>query len=134
MNVRTTVVCLPVRDLDRTLAFYRGALGFADAQADEGTIVLELPNLSLFLMEKTAFEMYTKKAGLDARFPDNGAGIVISCAMETRQEIDTILQNVPQFGGAAAAPAGMDQTSGGYTGYLTDPDGHVWELVYPQQG
>jgi len=133
MKIRTTVVCLPIRDLDKTLAFYKNALGFSDAQVDEGIIALELPNLSLFLMEKNAFETYTKKAGRDAQFPDNNAGAVISCAMETKEEVDTILENVLKHGGTTSAKAAMDETSGGYTGYFTDPDGHLWELVYPQQ-
>ncbi|PIR82291.1 glyoxalase [Candidatus Kaiserbacteria bacterium CG10_big_fil_rev_8_21_14_0_10_59_10] len=133
MKIRTTVVCLPVRNLDNTLAFYKKALSFSDAHVDEGIIALELPNLSLFLMEKSAFETYTIKAGRDAQFPDNNAGVVISCAMEIKEEIDTILENVPKYGGTAPAKAAIDETSGGYTGYFTDPDGHLWELVYPRQ-
>lgn len=132
MKIRTTVVCLPVRNLERTLAFYRNALGFSDANSDEGMIVLELPNLSLFLMEKDAFEAYSKKAGRAAQFPNEGAGAVISCAMETREEVDTVLENVPRYGGTVSSKAAMDETSGGYIGYVSDPDGHLWELVYPQ--
>lgn len=132
MKIRTTIVCLPVRDLERTLAFYKDALGFSDAQADEGIIALELPNVSLFLMEKDAFETYSKKAGRGAQFPDDNAGMVISCAMGTKEEVDTILETVPEYGGAAPSKAAMDETSGGYTGYFSDPDGHLWELVFPQ--
>lgn len=133
MKIRTTVVCLPVRDIDKTLAFYQNALGFSDAQVEEGMITLELPNLSLFLMEKSAFETYTKKVGRNAQFPDNNVGVVISCAMETREEVDTILESVPEHGGTTPAKAAMDEMSGGYIGYFTDPDGHLWELVYPRQ-
>ena len=133
MKIRTTVVCLPVRNLDKTLAFYQSALGFSDAQVDEGIIVLELPNLSLFLMEKGAFETYTKKAGRDAQFPNINTGTVISCAVESKEEVDTVLENVPKHGGAVPSEAEMDETSGGYIGYFSDPDGHLWELVFPQQ-
>jgi predicted lactoylglutathione lyase len=133
MKIRTTVVCLPVRNLEKTLAFYQNALGFSDAQVDEGIITLELPNLSLFLMEKDIFERYTKKVGRDAQFPDNNAGVVIGCAMESKEEVDTILENVSKHGGTVPKEAAMDASSGGYTGYLSDPDGHLWELVYPQQ-
>lgn len=133
MNIRTTVVCLPVRNLDKTLAFYQNAFDFSGIQIDEGIIALELPNLSLFLMEKDAFETYSKKAGRGAQFPNHNAGVVISCAMETKEEVDTILENVPKYGGSVPNKAAMDETSGGYTGYFSDPDGHLWELVYPQQ-
>lgn len=133
MKIRTTVVCLPVRDLERALAFYKAALGFSDAQIDDGIIALELPNLSLFLMGKDAFETYSKKAGRGAQFPDDNAGMVVSCAMEAKEAVDAILENAPRYGGAVPNGAAMDEASGGYTGYFSDPDGHLWELVYPQQ-
>jgi len=132
MKIRTTVVCLPVRNLYRTLVFYKDALGFSEATIDEGIIVLELPNLSLFLMGKDAFEAYSKKAGRIAQFPNVGAGMVISCAMQTKEAVDTILENVPKHGGTVSDSAAMDETSGGYIGYFSDPDGHLWEMVYPQ--
>lgn len=133
MNIRTTVVCIPVQDPDRTLAFYKNALGFADLQLDQGMIILELPNLSLFLMEKVAFESYSKKAGRAAQFPNGHAGMAISCAMDSKAEVDTIMENVPKHGGTVPSKADIDETSGGYTGYFADPDGYLWELVYPQQ-
>jgi len=133
MKIRTTVVCLPIRNVDKTLAFYKNALGFSDAQVDAGIITLELPNLSLFLMEKGAFESYTKKVGREAQFPNDNGGVVISCAMETEEEVDTVLDNVPKYGGTVPNKAVMDETSGGYTGYFSDPDGHLWELVFPKQ-
>lgn len=132
MKIKTTVVCLPVRNIEKTLTFYKNALGFSDANIDEGIIILELPNLSLFLMEKGAFETYSKKAGREAQFPNDNAGVVISCAMESKEEVDTILENVPRYGGIVPNKSAMDETSGGYTGYFSDPDGHLWELVYPQ--
>lgn len=132
MKIRTTVVCLPVHNLDKTLAFYKEALGFSDIQIDGGIITLELPNLSLFLMEKDAFESYTKKVEREAQFPNNNAGLIISCAVETKEEVDVILKDVPKYGGTVPKEAVADDTSGGYIGYFFDPDGHLWELVYPQ--
>ena len=60
MRVKTTVVCLPVTDLQRSLGFYRAFLERDDAKADGDTIVLELPNLSLFLMQRDGFEAYSR--------------------------------------------------------------------------
>ena len=132
MKIKATVVCLPVRKIEKTLAFYKNALGFSDLNIDEGIITHELPNLSLFLMEKGTFETYSKKAGREAQFPNENAGVVISCAMESKEEVETILENVPRYGGIVPKKAAMDEASGGYTGYFSDPDGHLWELVYQQ--
>jgi uncharacterized protein len=133
VEIRTTVLCLLIQNLDKTLEFYRDALGFSDAQADEGIIALELPNLSLFLIEKSVFESYSKKAGRGAQFPNENVGTVISCAMKSQEEIDSVLENVPNHGGTVSSKAEIDEISGGYTGYFADPDGHLWELVYPKQ-
>ena len=132
MNIRTTVVCLPIRQAAATAAFYRNALGFIDLQVEPGMVTVELPNLSLFLMERDAFETYTRKARRPAQLPSDKAGIVISCAMGSKAEVDAILRNVPKHGGSVPAAATVDAVSSGYIGYFADPDGYLWELVYPQ--
>jgi len=132
MNIKTTVVCLPVRNIERTLAFYKNALGFSEAVIEEGMVTLELPNLSLFLMEKEAFEIYSRKAGRGAQFPDDNAGMVISCALETREAVDAILEKAVRYEGTVPDKAALDGVSGSYIGYFADPDGHLWELVYPR--
>ncbi len=86
MKIRTTIVCLPVRNIEKTLAFYKHAFGFSNATIDEGMIVLELPSLSLFLMEKDAFEAYSKKAGRVAQFPNDGAQQPLFHAMGEAQK------------------------------------------------
>ncbi len=80
MKIKTTVLCLPVTDLHKALDFYRGVFGLRDAQIDRDMIVLELPDLSLFLMTKESYESYTKKANRDALMPGSSAPAVISCA------------------------------------------------------
>jgi predicted lactoylglutathione lyase len=132
MRIRTTVVCLPIRSAAATAAFYKNALRFADLQPEDGMVTLELPNLSLFLMEQEAFETYSRKAARRAQLPNDKAGIVLSCAMESKPEVDAILRNVPKHGGSVPAAATVDAASGGYIGYFCDPDGYLWELVYPQ--
>lgn len=133
MKIRTTVMCLPAADLQKTLDFYREIFGFSDAQIEEGIIALEFPNLSLFLMEKEGYESYTKKANRAALMPGVSAPAVISCAVETKQDVDRALERAKQYGGTAPGAAEVDASSGGYAGYVTDPEGHLWELVCPNQ-
>jgi predicted lactoylglutathione lyase len=132
MKIRTTVVCLPIRNATKAAVFYKKALGFSELEVEQGIVTLELPNLSVFLMEKDAFEIYSRKAGRAAQLPEGNAGIVISCAMESKVEVDAILRSVPKHGGAVPCPAAVDVASGGYIGYFSDCDGYLWELVYPQ--
>jgi predicted lactoylglutathione lyase len=133
MRIKTTVLCLPVTDLEKTLGFYRGVFGFGDAEIDGDMIALELPNLSLFLMTKESYESYTKKANRDALMPGVSAPAVMSCAVETKEDVNRALGKSEVCGGASAGPAAIDAALGGYTGYVTDPDGHLWEFVCPHQ-
>ncbi|MDT8405054.1 VOC family protein [Sulfuriflexus sp.] len=133
MKIKTTVLCLPVTDLQKTLGFYQGVFGFSDAQIEEGILALEFPNMSLFLMEKASYESYTRKADRAALMPGASAPAVISCAVETHQDVDHAMETAKHHGGGAPGVAAVDATSGGYTGYVTDPEGHLWELVCPNQ-
>lgn len=133
MKIKTTVLCLPVANLQKTFGFYQEVFGLSDAKIEEGILALELPNLSLFLMEKESYESYTKKANRAALLPGASAPVVISCAVETNQDVNRAIEKAKQHGGAAPGVAAVDTLSGGYTGYVTDPDGHLWELVCPNQ-
>jgi len=96
-------------------------------------IVLELPSLSIFLMSRKSYESYTKNANRDALMPGASAPAVLSCAVETKEDVDQALGKAEAYGGANAGSASIDSASGGYVGYATDPDGHLWEFVCPRQ-
>ncbi len=67
------------------------------------------------------------------QFPKDNVGTIISCALMTKEDVDTALENAPKYGGAVTDKATIDETYGGYIGYISDPDGHLWELVYPRE-
>ena len=65
------------------------------------------------------------------QFPQNeNTGAIISCALASKEDVDTALENAPTYGGIVTDKAATDENYGGYIGYVSDPDGHVWELVY----
>lgn len=132
MKIKTTVLCLPVIELEKTLGFYKGVFGCSDAKIEEGIIALEFPNLSVFLMEKTSYQSYSIKAGRAALLPGNSAPAIISCAVETKQDVDSARERAIEFGGKAPGAAAIDPSFGGYIGYVSDPDGHLWEIVCPK--
>lgn len=133
MNIRTSIVCLPVRNLNNTVTFYKNVFGLPDIHLEDGMITLELPNLTLFLMEESAFETYSRKAGRGVLFPKDSVGIIVSCALMTKEDVDAALEAAPAYGGTVTNKASIDESYGGYIGYISDPDGHLWELVYPKQ-
>lgn len=127
MKPATVVVSLPVADLERSLRFYRDGLGLETPGIDEYMIAFELPNLSLFLIELGEYATYVERAGIAGPASDHPGALVVSCAMGSKQEIDDVVARAADAGGSAQPAAEHD---GGYTGYVSDPDGHLWELVF----
>lgn len=128
MKPKTVVVSLPVTDLERTLRFYRDGLGLEIPGIDEGIIVIELPDPSLFLMDRQEFGTYAGYGGAtDAGRPSPGA-CIFSCAIGSRDEVDRTIDQGVRAGGTAPGPA--QERDGSYIGYISDPDGHLWELVW----
>lgn len=123
----TTILCLPVVDIDRSLRFYRDGLGIPTADVDESIVAFELPNLSLFLVEAGEYGTYIDRAGVAAPVAPAAGACILSCAVGTKGEIDETLRRASAAGGSAPRP-GAEQ-DGSYTGYFADPDGHLWELV-----
>ena len=127
MKPTTMIVALPVADLDRSLRFYREGLGVDASDIDGGMFVIELPNLSLFLMNQEDYAGYAERTGTATGGAPAPGGCIFSAAIGSRAEVDEALAGAERAGGSIPGPA--QELDGGYMGYLGDPDGHLWELV-----
>ena len=125
-----TVISLPVRDLEASADFYSNVFDIPDLQPDGGIITVELPGLSLFLIEETRFAWYSGKTGRGVGYPDTRVGVILSCAVASREEMDSTLETVARYGGSVPVPAAEEADTGLYLGYFFDPDGHHWELAF----
>jgi uncharacterized protein len=124
----SVVVSVAVTNLERTLHFYREGLGLETPGIDAGIILIELPNLSLFLMDSQEYARYADYGGVpEASRPVPGA-CIFSCAIGSKEEVDETISQAVQAGGSASGPA--QERDGSYIGYVSDPDGHLWELVW----
>lgn len=129
MKPKSVVTCIPSKDLGKSLRFYRDGLGIKTSGIEEGMIVLEIANLSLFVMSQKSYEAYTTKINLQAGFPETKLQHIFSCALEDRQDIERIFSNIQHYGGSVAQPFAINEW-GQEAGYIKDPDGHVWEMVF----
>jgi uncharacterized protein len=138
MEPRIHVVTLGVSDLERSLAFYRDGLGFPssgitgtqypesaeNAAGDVVMFTLE-DGLILALYPRSAL---AKDAGVAVESVA-GSGFSIGHLVESRSEVDRLLEVADQAGGRVLGPA-HERPWGIYSGYFSDPDGHMWEIVY----
>lgn len=128
MEPRISLITLGVSDLDRSLRFYRDGLGLPTTWApDRGVIFFQTTGVCLALYP---LQELAKDAMIDP-LAQRGtwAGIALAHNVRVKQDVDRILARAAAAGGAIQKPA-QDAFWGGYSGYFTDPDGHLWEIAW----
>lgn len=127
MSERMIFVNLPVRDLDRSKAFFE-ALGFhfnpqfTDATA--ACLVIS-PHIHAMLLTHEKFQSFTHRPICDARASTE---VLIALSCESREEVDRLVDKAIANGGAQF----RDPADHGfmYERNFEDPDGHVWECFW----
>ena len=132
---RMIFVNLPASDLTAARRFYSG-LGFEinPTFSDEHcACVVISPTIFVMLLDHTRFADFVTTPIADARQTTQ----VLNClSAATREEVDVFVANAVASGGAEYTSPGMvtegDAPDGAtmYGRAVTDPDGHVWEILY----
>lgn len=135
MQANITVLTLGVEDLERAVAFYRDGLGWPTA----GIVGQEFENgaVAFFDLQDGLKLALWPRASMAA---DSGLPLRAGSSLEfslghnvsSKDEVDAVMRQAAQAG-ATVVKAASDTFYGGYAGYFTDPDGHLWEAVYNPQ-
>ncbi len=122
---RLTLVTLGVADLDRSRRFYE-AWGWRASKASQPTIIFFQANgLALALYGRR--ELADDAAVRD--HPTGFAGITLAYNCRSKAEADEVFARALAAGAKAQKPL-HDAFWGGYSGYIADPDGHLWEIAW----
>ena len=120
-------VNLPVKDLSRTVEFFK-KLGFAfNAQfTDENaTCMIINDNIFVMLLVEKFFKSFTKKEICDTT---KDTEVIIALSTDSREKVDEMMQNVFEAGGKESREP---QDHGWMYGRsFQDINGHLWELIY----
>lgn len=118
---------LPVRDLSRSMEFFR-ALGydFDTRFTNEVAACLVLgENLYAMLLTEPFFAGFTSKTVVDAQ---QATEVLVCLSCSSRGEVDELANRARSAGGRIPRPP---QEQGFMYGHaFEDPDGHIWELVF----
>src|SRR3954451_21931914 len=128
MEPRISIITLGVRDLDRSLRFYRDGLGFPTTRtADQGIIFFQTngTSLALYPYEELAKDVAPEFNVTRSKFP----GITLAHNVRTKEDVDRLLEQAQHAGATIEKPA-HDTFWGGYSGYFSDPDGYLWEIAW----
>lgn len=128
MEPRISLITLGVKDLQRSLRFYRDGLGFPTTwNGDKGVIFFKTNGTTLALYP---YEELAKDVSSDFLVPKTKfAGIVLAHNVRMKEEVDQVLAKAKAAGGKIEKP-GQDTFWGGYSGYFSDPDGYLWEIAW----
>ena len=126
MALQVTAIMLGVRDLARAKKFYGDGLGCTIDKDYPGFVSLSLGDgsSSLVLYEWDA-------AAQDAGVPPAGSGfrgVSFHYIVSSRDTVDQVIADAVAAGGGVVKEAAAAQW-GGYSGYFSDPDGHLWKVA-----
>lgn len=125
---RINIVCLGVRDMERSIRFYKDGLGF---ETNEESCS---PPVIFFKAGGAALELYP----IDGLAEDTGggetraagfSGVTLACNVKSREEVREIIRRAREAG-AKITKEPQDAFWGGYHAYFSDPDGYYWEVAY----
>ncbi len=126
MEQRISLVTLGVSDLAKASAFY-DALGWKISSSDkeEGIIAYDLQSMALALYP---WEKLAEDAGVPVERSGHSA-FAIAYNAPSEREVEEILRQAERAGGRIIKAA-EKAFWGGYSGYFSDVDGHLWEVAY----
>ncbi|SHG96303.1 VOC family protein [Marivita hallyeonensis] len=124
MEQRVSLITLGVRDMEAVAAFYE-ALGWKRVETQDGVIAFDLigQTLGLYPLDKLAEDI-----GVDVAQLGHG-GMTLGHNVPSRDDVDAVMQRVEQAGGTVLKPP-QEVFWGGYHGYFSDPEGHIWEVAH----
>jgi catechol 2,3-dioxygenase-like lactoylglutathione lyase family enzyme len=125
MKPRINIITLGVRDLEHAIEFY-----------EQGLRLPRMPfegNIAFFELNGTWLALYPWNAlAEDAEVNAEGKGfrgVTLAQVVHTREEVDKVLRQAAHAGARIIKPA-QDVFWGGYSGYFSDPEGHIWEVAW----
>ncbi|VXC73039.1 VOC family protein [Massilia sp. 9I] len=131
---RQIFVNLPVKDLDRSKAFFN-ALGFScnpQFTNADGACVVVSDTIYVMLLTEPFFKGFTPKAISDAK---RSTEVLLCLSCDSRAAVDDMANKAKAAGGSWPNPPKDHGFM--YQHGFEDLDGHMWELVYmesmPQQ-
>ncbi len=123
---RISLVTLGVLDVARATAFY-AALGWQRAAAsnDDVTFIMTADSvLALWSHDALAADF-----GHDGAPPPDFRGVSLAINVESEAEVDRAVEEMRRAGGTVVKEPSR-VFWGGYSGHVTDLDGHAWEVAF----
>jgi hypothetical protein len=127
---KTIFVNLPVSDLARSVRFYE-AIGFTkneDFSNDQGVAMLWSDEIWVMLLTYPFYRKFI--AGRSIPDAKDSAQVLLALSLNSKQAVDNMASLAVANGATLLPEVVIEGADGMYGADFTDPDGHIWELVY----
>ena len=125
---RMIFVNLPVLDLERSVAFYRGVGAEQNPQLSDATAAMMVfsETIHVMLLTHDKYRQFTTKRIADTR---ETSAVLLALSAESRDAVDEMVEKAGPAGGTL--DPGPKQDHGFMYGRsFEDPDGHIWEVFW----
>ncbi|WP_417568158.1 VOC family protein [Marinobacter sp.] len=119
------MITLGVSDLQRSIEFYEGGLGFPRMDSPPEVAFFTLNGTWLGLYGRDALAEDAQVGGVSGGF----AGFSLAHNVSSEDEVDQVMSQAASAGAVVTKPARKTEW-GGYAGYFSDPDGYLWEIAH----
>ncbi|MCB2309145.1 VOC family protein [Clostridium estertheticum] len=127
---RMNIICLGVKDMEKSIKFYRDGLGF---KTDE---ISNNPEIVFFNTSGTKLELYPVELLINDINKNNPPeiatgfrGITLAYNAKSKEEVCEVIE-LARMAGAKIEKEPQDVFWGGYHAYFSDPDGYYWEVAW----
>ncbi len=126
MEQRLTIVGLGVNDLETSNQFYEKIFGWQKLPSSNESI-------SFFQLNGILLSLYPReKLAEDAQVSHEGSGFkgfTLAYNTRTKEEVDSLINEL-ETKGVTIVKEPEEVFWGGYSSYIADPDGNLWEIAF----
>ncbi|KAA3436347.1 VOC family protein [Rufibacter hautae] len=126
MQPRITIITLGVSSVAAATQFYESVFGWERTSASqEGITFFQLNGLqlALFAMEELAKDAHVSAEGTGFK------GFSLAHNLRSEEEVNALFQGL-EVKNVTILKHPEKVFWGGYSGYFSDPDGHLWEVAF----
>ena len=126
MEQRLSLITLGVSDVNRSRRFYE-QLGWQGQEVEE-TVFFQAGCIVLTLWSREKLALDSRIEQVDGN-SGGFSGVVLAHNVRSEGEVAEVITAVVKAGGRVTRQP-QATFYGGYAGYFSDPDGHLWEVAH----
>lgn len=126
---RINLITLGVKDMSKSLTFYRDGLGFQTSIKEDAPSIVFFNNagtkLALYPLEELTKDINELEPPKRGGF----SGMTLAYNAKSVEEVNEVMEKAEKAGGIIEKTP-QEVFWGGYSGYFSDLDGYYWEVAY----